>query len=116
MAEASSGSDGEGRSSRTGRKNKPDGRVGEIGGGHFCKGPWLSLCSALDAPAPEEGASDSEGELKHRERVQVMSCREDYPLTYEEKISGAYCCGHVLCVAFEELVVRVCCLLQSCRV
>ena len=34
---------------------------GEAGGGHFGKGPWLSLCSAVDAPIPEEGASDGRG-------------------------------------------------------
>lgn len=34
---------------------------GEAGGGHFGEGPWLSLCSAVDAPIPEEGASDGRG-------------------------------------------------------
>lgn len=35
---------------------------GEVGGGHFLKGPWLSLCSAVDAPIPEDGASDAKGD------------------------------------------------------
>ena len=38
------------------------GDKGEVGGGHFEKGPWLSVCSAVDAPIPEQGASDTEGE------------------------------------------------------
>ncbi|CAM9122809.1 unnamed protein product [Ectocarpus sp. 12 AP-2014] len=39
--------------------NDSDPNEGEAGGGHFTKGPWLSLCSAIDAPIAEEGASDS---------------------------------------------------------
>ncbi|CAB1107626.1 unnamed protein product [Ectocarpus sp. CCAP 1310/34] len=39
--------------------NDSDPNGGEAGGGHFTKGPWLSLCSAIDAPIAEEGASDS---------------------------------------------------------
>eukprot|EP00752_Nemacystus_decipiens_P008272 g7396.t1 len=36
-----------------------DGNEGATGGGHFSKGPWLSLCSAVDAPIPEDGDGDS---------------------------------------------------------
>ncbi|CAM9098599.1 unnamed protein product [Laminaria digitata] len=32
---------------------------GEAGGGHFRKGAWLSLCSAIDTPIPDEGSSDA---------------------------------------------------------
>eukprot|EP00904_Undaria_pinnatifida_P000390 jgi/Undpi1/10351/HiC_scaffold_29.g12801.m1 len=31
----------------------------EGGGGHFGKGAWLSLCSAIDAPIPDKGSSDA---------------------------------------------------------
>lgn len=41
--------------------NDSDTNEGEAGGGHFTKGPWLSLCSVIDAPIAEEGASDSKG-------------------------------------------------------
>eukprot|EP00903_Cladosiphon_okamuranus_P019218 g17672.t1 len=51
-----------------------DGDEGEAGGGHFRKGPWLSLCSALDAPIPEESASDSEAvQTFFRSAVSPMS-------------------------------------------
>lgn len=39
---------------------------GEAGGGHFRKGPWLSMCSAVDAPIAEEVASDTKGECDRR--------------------------------------------------
>lgn len=53
---------------RLDRAGDPDiggvnGEKSEVGGGHFEKGPWLSVCSAVDAPIPEEGASDAECEL-----------------------------------------------------
>lgn len=38
---------------------------GEAGGGHFRKGAWLSLCSAIDTPIPDEGSSDARGETAH---------------------------------------------------
>lgn len=37
----------------------------EAGGGHFRKGPWLSLCSAIDTPIPDEGSSDARGKQMH---------------------------------------------------
>lgn len=43
------------------RSDDSDRDEGEAGGGHFRKGPWLSLCSAVDAPIAEEGDSDSKG-------------------------------------------------------
>ncbi len=51
----------EGTAQRLSDDSDPD--EGEAGGGHFRKGPWLSLCSAVDCPIAEEGASDSKGGL-----------------------------------------------------
>lgn len=39
-----------------------EGRHGEVEGGHFAKGPWLSLCSAIDSPIPEEEVGEKKGE------------------------------------------------------
>lgn len=52
----------EGNVQRPSDDSDPD--EGEAGGGHFSKGPWLSLCSAVDCPIAEEGASDAKGGLK----------------------------------------------------
>lgn len=51
-------SDGEGD---TGSNSRNADDKGEVCGGHFSKGPWLALCSATDAPIPEEGASAARG-------------------------------------------------------
>lgn len=40
---------------------------GEAGGGHFKKGAWLSLCSAIDTPIPDEGSSDARGETTYNQ-------------------------------------------------
>lgn len=41
--------------------NQPHGGV--VGDGHFGRGAWISLCSALDMPIPQEGASEEEGQI-----------------------------------------------------
>ncbi|CAN0026633.1 unnamed protein product, partial [Pylaiella littoralis] len=55
--ESGGASDDDNTQRRSDEESDPD--EGEAGGGHFRKGPWLSLCSAVDAPIAEEGASDA---------------------------------------------------------
>lgn len=53
-------SDDDNTQRRSDEESDPD--EGEAGGGHFRKGPWLSMCSAVDAPIADEGATDTKGE------------------------------------------------------
>lgn len=60
-------SDKEAGQQRSGDDSNPD--EGEASSGHFWKGPWLSLCSATDAPIADECASDTEGRSLAHDRI-----------------------------------------------